>query len=71
MKYICKGKVVTKSGYITSNKKQLQFLFQYFPSLNSTEDDESYFQNLYFSFATHAAHDCTPYWSAFPQPDGR
>ena len=55
MKYTCKGKVITKSGHITSNK-YLQVLFQYFPSLNSTEDDESYFQNQYFLFATCAAH---------------
>lgn len=56
MKYTCKGKFIIKSGHITSNKKYLQFLFQYFPSLNSTEDDESYFQNQYFLFATCAAH---------------
>lgn len=56
MKYTCKGQVIIKSRYITSNKKYLQFPFQYFPSLNSTEDDESYFQNLYFLFAPCAAH---------------
>lgn len=56
MKYTCKGKVIIKSGYITSNEKYLQFLCQHFPSLNKTEDDESYFQNQYFLFATCAAH---------------
>lgn len=56
MKYTCKGKVIIKSRHITSSMKYLQFLFQYFPSSNSTEDDESYFQNQNFLFATCAAH---------------
>lgn len=56
MKRTCKDKVIIKNQHTTSSKKYLQFLFQYFSSSNSTEDDESYFPNQYFLFATCATH---------------